>query len=197
MISYKDFIKLMEERGYTYKNQIMINESNSNIKTFQVKEQTIGKVLELSYPDNTIISACGKSHNGGCPDSYSINIECFNDKNKEPFQELHYSTKLTNNQHVIAELIVTKILNKDPNEIDPNYKDWQVYGNPMLKLINSTHPYEHIMWVGVYKLFSREFLDQSFNLNPNEMMIFYMINPDVDITKVRFSLKADILEKRD
>ncbi len=197
MISYKDYIRLMEKRGYAHNGcPTIIDESNPNIKTFSVQCLSIGKVLKLNCPDNMIMSICGDSHNGGCPYPYSINIQCLNDEDKEPFQDLHYSTKLTDNRHVAAELIITKILNKDPRDIDPNYKEWQVYGNPMLKLIGSTHPYEHVMWAGVYKIFSKEFLKQSFNLNPNEKMIFYVINPDVDIVKVKFNLKADILEKR-
>lgn len=184
----------MKGRGHTHDN-IIIDKSNPNIKTFSVSNLSIGKVLKLICPDNTIISACGKNHEGGCPNSYSVNIQCFNNDNQEPFQELHYSTRLTDNYHVAAELIVTKILNKNPNEIDPNYKDWQVYANPMLKVIGSENPYEHVMWAGVYKLFPKEFLNQSFNLNPNEKMIFYAINPNIDITNVKFNLRADIFTK--
>lgn len=39
MTPYKDFIGLMEKRGYTFKNSnpITIDESNPNIKTFPEK----------------------------------------------------------------------------------------------------------------------------------------------------------------
>lgn len=93
MILYKDFIKLMEERGYTYKNQI--DESNPNIKIFPVQEQTIGKTLEFQCPNNTIISARGKD---------ICNIKFSNQDNKEAFQDLHYSIALTKDYHVAMEI---------------------------------------------------------------------------------------------
>lgn len=199
MISYKDFIKLMEERGYTYKNQITIDESNSNVKIFPVKEQTIGKALELQCPNNIIISACGKDL--GCNNSYFCNIKFFNQDNKEAFQDLHYSIALTENYHVAMELVITKVMQKPPDQNNPDIQKYAHAVNPILKIINSDNPCEYPMWSGIYKLFSNNnidnnntFLNHSFNLYAGEKMIFYAINPDIDITKVRFELKADILE---
>ncbi len=195
MISYKDFIKLMEERGYTYKNQ-MIDESNPSIKIFPVQEQTIGKALEFQC--NTIISACGKDLNN----SYFCNIKFFNQDNKEAFQGIHYSTALTKDYHVAMELVVTKIMQKSPDQKNPDIQKYAHLVNPILKIINSDNPCEYPIWSGVYKLFSDNninndhiFLNNSFNLYSEEKMVFYAIKPDIDITKVKFNLKADVFEK--
>lgn len=193
MITYEEYIKKMEEKGYICKNDT-IYKSNPMIAIFNVEKGTTGKFLELTLPNDTIISACGKDHEGGCQGSYYCNIELFDEKDKQPFQDLHYSTKLTNTRYLAAEIVLTKILNKDPNQIDSNYKEWAIYNNPILELIKSKTPYEHVMWAGVYKIFSKEFLKTSFNLNNNEKMTFYAINPDIDITKISFELKADVLE---
>lgn len=198
MILYKDFIKLMEERGYTYKNQITIYESDSNIKIFPVKEQTIGKALEFQCHNNTIISACGKDLNN----SYFCNIKFFNQDNKEAFQDLHYSIALTKDYHVAMELVVTKIMQKSPDQNNPDIQKYAHLVNPILKIINSDNPCEYPIWSGVYKLFSDNninndhiFLNNSFNLYSEEKMVFYAIKPDIDITKVKFNLKADVFEK--
>ncbi len=199
MISYKDFIRLMEERGYVYKNQITIDESDSNVKIFPVKEQTIGRVLEFQCPNNTIISACGKDL--GCHDSYSCAIKFFNQEDKEAFQDLHYSTTLTEDYRLAMELMVTKIMQKSPDQNNPDIQKYSHLVNSILRIINSDNPYEYPMWSGVYKLFSNNnvnnnhiFLNNSFNLYSGEKMIFYAINPDIDITKIKFELKVDILE---
>lgn len=199
MILYKDFIRLMEERGYTYKNQITIDESNPSVKVFPVKEQTIGKSLEFQCPNNTIISACGKDL--GCNNSYFCNIKFFDQDNKEAFQDLHYSTALTEDYHVTMELVVTKVLQKSPDQNDPGIQKYAHVVNPILKIINSDNPCEYPMWSGIYKLFSNNsinndhvFLNNSFNLYAGEKMIFYTINPDMDIGKVKFNMRVDILE---
>lgn len=195
MILYKDYIKLMKERGYTHNGISTVYEYNPNIKTFSVKNQSVGKVLEFQCPNNTIISACGNTHKEGCPNSYSINIRCLNEDNKEPFQDLHCSTRITDNFHVIAELVVTKILTKEPDKNNLVMQKWLEDTNPVLKAVGIENSCEHMMWYGVYKLFSKEFLNTSFNLYSNEKMIFYVVNPDIDITKVKFGLKVDILER--
>lgn len=194
MISYKDYIELMERRGYVYNGPITINESNPNIKTFQIKSRSTGKILELECPKNTIISACGNTHEGGCPNSYSINIQYLNDNNDEPFQNLHYPTKITDSYYVIAELIVTKILTKEPDKNDTEMQEWLEKTNPVLKTMGIENSYEYLMWHGIYKLFHKEFLNTSFNLYPNEKMVFYANNPDIDITVIKFELKVDIFE---
>lgn len=199
MTSYKDFIKLMKSRGYILKHSVVIDESSPIIKTYPIKKLSIGKVLELECPKNTIISACGISH--GCNNGYHCNIKFFDDNDEEPFQEFHHSIPLTQNYHVAAELIVTKILQKPP---DPNNQDIQElakYVNPVLKIINSCNRCEYPIWGGIYKLFSPNsinnsqiFLNNSFNLYANEKMIFHVINPDIDITKTKLEMKVDLLE---
>ena len=196
MITYKDYIKRMEDKGYTYKNNnpILINESNSMIKTFTVEKGSIGKILELQCPNNVVISACGKTHESGCEKLYFCDIKCLNNDNDEPFQDLHHSTQLQG-KYVVTEIIVTKILRK---ESDKNYKkvrEWSEFVDPILKIIGSEDSREHVMWFGVYKLFRTDFLNTSFNLYENQKMIFYVNNPEIDITKVKFKMKIDILEK--
>lgn len=189
----------MESRGYIFKSSIIIDESNSVIKTYPVKKLSIGKVLELECPKNTIISACGRSHN--CDNEYYCNIKFFDDNNKEPFQEFHHSIPLTQNYHVAAELIVTKILQKPPDPNNQQIQELAKYVNPILKIINSNNCCEYPIWGGIYKLFSPNpinndqiFLNNSFNLYANEKMIFYAINPDIDIIKTKLDMKVDLLE---
>lgn len=196
MIPYKDFIEMMERRGYVLRDHIKINGHDLNIQTFSVKKRSIGKILELSCPSDTIISACGKTHPGEHNGTYSCEIRCFNEDGEEAFQDLHHSVPLTFNQHVIAELIVTKIMQKEPNKDDPNIQELSKYVNPILKIIGSNSPCEYPMWSGVYKLFSKDFLNNSFNLYSNEKIVFYAINPDIDITKVKFNIEVDILKNK-
>lgn len=195
MITYKDYIKRMEDKGYIYKNNspILIDESNPIIKTFTVKKGSIGKILELQCPNNSVISACGKTHEEGCEKLYFCDIKCFNDNNDEPFQDLHYSTQLQD-KHAVAEIITTKILKKEPDKNHTKVKEWSEFVNPILKMIGSDDPHEHVMWFGVYKLFRTDFLNTSFNLYENQKMILYITNPDIDITKVKFRMKIDIFE---
>ena len=192
MISYKEFIKRMEDRGYNHKGITTIDISDSNIRIFPVKKKTVGKFLELRCPNNTIISICGKNH--GCNNSYYCKVKCFNTNDKEPFRDLHYSTPLTPTYHVVIEMIVTKIMQKPPDQNNPEIQEWAKYVNPMLKLIDSEDPCEYPIWSGAYKIFPDSFLDNSFNLYSNEKMVFYVINSDIDIVKTKFELKADILE---
>lgn len=182
----------MKGRGYILKSPITIDESNPNIKTFPVKKDTIGKFLEFSCPNNTIISACGKTHPGDCNGSYySVNIKCFNEDNEESFQRDSYqSIPLTPDSQIVAEIIVTKILQK---ELDKNVQENSEINNAILKIIGSENPYEYPMRSGVYKFLSRDFLERSFNLHSNEKMIFYAINPDNDIIKTKLQMKVDVL----
>ena len=194
MITYKEFTDRMIEKGYTLvpSNSVTIDESNNMIKTFPIKKDTIGKILELRCPDNSIISLCGVEHNGGCHNSYVCDIKCTNDHNKEPFQETHYSTELKSNQHVVAEIIVTKILRKDPPLDNKKVKEWSETISPILKLIRSNNNREHVMWAGAYPKFNIEFIKTSFTLYGDQKMIFYINNPDIDITKVMLEMKVDI-----
>lgn len=197
MITYNEYIKKMEEKGYVYKdnNPIIINESNHMIKTFTVKKGSIGKILELQCPDNAVISICGETHEGGCEKSYSCGIKCFGKDSKEPFQGLHHSTELKRNNHVVAEIVLTKILYKEPPKGHKKIQEWQELITPILRMIKSESPFEHIMWTGAYKIFNTDFVSRSFNLYENQKMTFYIVNPDTDIEKVSFEMKADILEK--
>lgn len=198
MITYKDFIRLIESRGYTISNYpVTIDKSSHIVKTFPVKKETIGKVLELTCPENTIFSACGNNHEGGCEREYSVDIKCFGDDNTEPFQSLHHSTPLTKDYHVVSEIITTKILQKEPDKDNPQIQEWAKYVNPMLKIIGSENSCEYPMWNGVYKLFSKDFLNNSFNLYSGEKIIFYLVNPDIDIVYTKFNMKVDIFSKSD
>lgn len=195
MISYEDFIKLMEKRGYIHKNQIAIDESNPNIEIFPIKKHTIGKVLEFQCPDNIILSICGKNH--GCNNSYYCRISFFDHENRQPFQELHNAVPLTKNYNVVAEIITTKILQKSPDKNNTEIQKNAEIVSSILKIIGSDNPFEYPMWSGIYNLFSKDFLNNSLNLYPKEKIIFYAINPDIDIEKVTLEIKADIFEKSD
>jgi len=118
-----------------------------------------------------------------------------NNENKQPFQKVHHSTALTSKKHVVAEIIVTKILQQDPPLDNKKVKEWSETIGPILKIIKSDNNREHIMWVGAYPKFDPDFIKSSFTLYGGQKMTFYANNPDVDIDKVKFELKADILEK--
>lgn len=197
MITYKEYIKRMEEKGYIYRNKgpITIDETNSMIKTFTVGKGSVGKILEFQCPNNAVISVCGKSHDGGCEKSYLCDIKCFDNDDKEPFNELHSTTELNHNNHVVAEIVLTKILYHEPPKENKKVQEWSELISPILKMIMSENPCEHVMYVGTYNLFSTDFLKTSFNLYENQKMTFYIVNPDIDIEKVKFNLRADILEK--
>lgn len=197
MIVYKEFVDRMIEKGYIYKNNgpITIDESNNMIKTFPIEKGSIGKILELQCPDNSIVALCGTEHNGGCHNSYICNIECTNNDNKQPFQEIHYSTALTNAKHVVAEIIVTKILQQDPPLDNKKVQEWSKTAGPILKLIGSSNHREHVMWAGAYPKFDSEFVKISFTLYGGQKMILYANNPNVDIDKVKFNISLDIFEK--
>lgn len=186
----------METRGYTLRadNPVDIHELSPGVYTFSVKKDDIGKFLEIDCLHNTIISACGKNHPGGYSDSYSINIRCMDNDDKEPFQEFHQCSILTKDRHIVSDIIVTKILQKEINQNDKNIQEWSKLANPILKIIGSKDPCEYPMWTGNYKLFHKEFLNDSFNLYANEKIIFYIIKPNIDIVKVKFNMKVDILE---
>jgi len=137
MITYKEFIDRMIEKGYIHKNNepVAIDESNNMIKIFHVKKEKIGKILELQVPDNSIVALCGTEHNGGCHNSYICDIKCTNNKDEQPFQEEHNSTEITRTKHVVAEIIVTKILQQDPPLDNKKVKEWSKTAGPILKLI--------------------------------------------------------------
>ncbi len=198
MITYKEFIAKMIEKGYAHKNNDPINISNSDIvKLFNVGKGQTGKIIEFSCPENQIISLCGTTHEGGCNNEYVCNIKCYDNYNNEPFQDLHYSTELTKDKHVIAEIIVTKILRNDPPTQYKKVKEWPETISPILKLIGLDNNREHIMWIGAYPKFDSEFNKTSFTLYGNQKMTFYVHNPDVDITKIEFNLGVDIFELKD
>ncbi len=197
MITYKEFVDKMIEKGYIYKNNepTKIDESSNMIETFSIKKREIGKVLELQVPDKSIVALCGTEHDGGCYNSYMCNMKCTNIEDKQPFQEEHNSTEITRTKHVLAEIIVTKILQQDPPLDNKKVKEWSEIAGPILKLIKSNNNREHVMWLGAYPKFDSEFIKTSFTLYGSQKMIFYMNNPDVDIERVEFEIKADIFEK--
>ena len=194
MITYKEFIDRMIEKGYTLSpnNPITIDESDNMINIFSVKKDTIDKILELQCPDNSVIALCGTEHNGGCHNSYICDIRCTNDRNEQPFQGVHNSTELTRTKHVVAEIIATKILRHDPPLDNKKVKEWSDTVSPILKLIRSNNNREHVMWAGAYPKFNTEFIKTSFTLYGGQKMIFYVNSPDIDIMKVMLEMKADM-----
>lgn len=198
MITYEEFIAKMIEKGYVHKNDTPINIGDSNIvKTFSINKEQTGKIIEFSCPENQIISLCGTEHEGGCRNEYICNIRCCDNHNNEPFQEFHHSTGLTRDKHVLAEIIVTKILRNDPPVQHTKVREWSETISPILKLIGSSNNREHIMWVGAYPKFNSEFNKISFTLYGNQKMTFYAHNPNTDITKIDFRFDVDIFEQND
>ncbi len=197
MKTYQEFIDRMIEKGYTLvsNNPVTIDESNSIIKTFPTKKNTVCKILELECPCNSAMALCGTEHNGGCHNSYICNIKCIDNEDKQPFQETHNSTALTSTKHVVAEIIVTKILQQDPPLDNKKVKEWSETISPILKLIRSNNNREHVMWMGAYPKFNTEFIKTSFTLYGGQKMIFYTNNPDIDIDKIKFNISLDIFEK--
>ena len=199
MITYKEFIEKMIEKGYTHKDNNPVNIANNNgmIKKFHINKGQTGKIIEFSCPENQIISLCGTTHEGGCHNEYMCNIKCYDNHDNEPFQKLHYSTGLTKDKHVLAEIIVTKILRNDPPIQYEKVREWSETIKPILKLIGSNNNREHVMWIGGYGVFSSEFNKTSFTLYSNQKMTFYIHNPDTDITKIDFKFNVDIFERED
>lgn len=197
MITYREFIDKMIEKGYTLvpESPITIDNSSDMIKTFSAKKGTVNKILYLQCPDNFIIALCGTEHNGGCHNSYMCDIKCTNNEGKQPFQETHYSTALKSTKHVVAEIIVTKILRQDPPLDNKKVKEWLETAGPILKLIGSKNSREHVMWIGAYPKFDSEFIKTSFTLYGGQKMTLYINDPDIDITKVDIEMKVDIFEK--
>lgn len=196
MITYKEFIDKMVENGYVYNhNPVTISDKDNNIiSTFSADKGKTDKIIEVNCPDNQIMALCGTTHSGGCNKEYLCHIKCYDDQNNEPFQGLHYSTELNKNYHVLAEIIVTKILRNDPPTQYKKVKEWSDTISPILKLIGSDNNREHVMWTGAYSKFSPEFNKTSFTLYGGQKMTFYINNPDIDIKKIDFKLDVDIFE---
>lgn len=195
-ITYKDFIRRMKEKGYTASQfPVLIRSFCDYIKTFPVKKGTIGKILELACPDNTIISVCGKNQEDGSEREYSAELECWSDDDRRPFQNLRHLIEPTRNYHIITEIIVTKILQKESDNNDPKIHKLLDCINPILKIIGSNNTCEYPIWSGAYKFFSGDFLNNSFNLYSGEKMIFYAIDPDIDIDETILTMRVDILKQ--
>lgn len=200
MITYKEFIEKMQENGYVYNdNPVSISNNIADNKIFSenifsVGKGLTGKIIQFDCPKNQIIALCGSTHLGGCDRSYPCFIKCYNNQGNEPFQGLHHSTELTKNQHVIAEIIVTKILRNDPPIQYEKVKEWSEKINPILKLIGSTNNREHVMWVGAYNVFDSEFNKNSFTLYGGQKITFYINRPDIDITRTEFEFNVDVFE---
>lgn len=197
MITYKEFVDKMIEKGYTLNKEspTIINNKNDMISTYSVKKGQIGKIVELNCPENQIIALCGTTHIGGCEDEYFCNVKCYNTDNDEPFQDRHNSTALDESNHVVAEIIVTKILQKEAPKDNKKVQDWSEKIAPILKLIKSKDSLEHIMLTCAYPILNSEFTKTSFTLYGGQKMTFYINDPDIDVERVEFEMKADIFEK--
>ena len=196
MIPYKEFIDRMIEKGYEYIDgkPTIIDETNDMIKTFPIKKAKTNKVLELLCPNDSIVALCGTQHNGGCDNTYVCDIICTDNKGQQPFQEIHHSTELTSTKHVVAEIIVTKILLQDPPLDNKKVEEWSETSGPILKLIGSKNNREHVMWVGAYPKFNSEFIKTSFTLYGDQKMTFYLNDPGIDIEKVKLDMTIDIFK---
>lgn len=193
MITYEDFIKVMEEKGNTFTHKRI---DNGMMKIFPLKKDKTGKFLELICHGDDILALCGTEHVGGCANSYLCNIKLTNNNDDEPFQKMHQTTVMKRNQHVVAEIVVTKILQQEPPLDNKKVKEWSEKIAPILQLIGSENRREHVMWVGAYPKFNSEFIKNSFTLYGGQKMIFYAVNPDIDITNIIFEMEADIFSKK-
>jgi hypothetical protein len=197
MITYKEFVNKMIEKGYKLKKESPITISNKDnmISTHSVKKGQIGKIVELRCPENQIIALCGTTHIGGCDNEYLCNVKCYNTDNDEPFEESHSSTALSEHEHVLAEVIITKILQKEAPKDNKKVKEWSEKIGPILKLIKSDNSLEHVMLTCAYSILSAEFTKSSFTLYGGQKMTFYINGPDIDIERIEFEMKADIFER--
>lgn len=198
MISYKEFIDLMEGRGYVLANNIKnIYEISTEVKTFSIKKGSIGKILEIECPNNIIIGICGKNQLeiNNNERSYYCNIKCFDENGKEPFQDFHRCITLTSDRHTIIDIVITKVMQKGVDKNDEDTQKSLKLLNPILNLIESKDPNEYVTWTGNYKILYRDFINDNFNLYGGDKIIFYAIKPDIDIDRVTLDMKVDILEK--
>lgn len=196
MITYKEFIEKMKEKGFVYKNNSPTLVNGSIVKTFSVEKGTIGKIAELSCPKNTILSLCGQDM--GCK-NYTCSLKCFDNDENEPFAKQHksyilYIDKDNISKGSVMDIVVTKVV-KDENSKKISRADDYSMLTTVMKMIKSNNLLEYPMLMGTYQKIPEYLVKNSFNLYQNEKIILYALEPDTDIIKTDFKMTLDVLVK--
>jgi hypothetical protein len=196
MITYKEFIEKMKEKGFVYENDSPILVNGNMVNTFPLEKGMTGKIAELSCPKDTILSMCGQDM--GC-NNYKCLLKCCDSGGNEPFSKEHkayvlYTDKDNNSKGSIMDIVVTKVVKDEKSK---KISDADSY--PMLKtvmnMIKSNNNLEYPILMGMYKKIPESLVKKSFNLYPNEKIIVYALEPDIDIVKTDFEIELDILNK--
>lgn len=186
----------MEKDNYFRKNNdsIILDDSDSIFTKYVVRKDTIGKFLELVCPADTIITCCGRKMN--CDKEYKFGIKCHDDNLKEPFNNpfrssILVSEKTRESPEVIInyQMVITKIGNKT-HEVPSG---WEEMITNVLKIIDSNNPKEYPLWSGAYKAIYG-FYDNGLFLEGGQKLVFYAVNPDVDIKSMELKMEVDIFE---
>lgn len=192
---YNEFVEKMKKDGYIRKNNdaIHIDDSNIIITKYRVKKDTIGKFLELSCPNNTIITHCGDRMN--CGKKYEFRIKCYDENMKEPFSNplrssllLSKKTKKLPGLIVNYQIIITKIGERFYN-LEPG---WEKYVKMALRIIDSQNPNEYPLYSGEYMTMN---LALGIYLEEGQKLVFYAIEPERDIKNIDLKMDIDIFEK--
>lgn len=203
MISYIDFIKRMEEKGFVHKNNlpIMLDENSQMVKTFILEKGETGKILELTCPENTVISLCGDDlKTDSVHSDYTCTLKCFDHEGNEPFLKDHkgyilYVDPSDNRPKGSAiDIVITKVVKDEQAKNIAGVNNCLQLTESVMRLIKSDNPLEYPMIVGIYQKITEYLTMKSFNLYPTEKMIFYALEPDINITKVKFEIIVDIFE---
>ena len=194
---YNEFIEKMKKDNYIRKNNdsIILDESNLMLTKHVVKKDTIGKFLELTCPDNIIITFCGRKMN--CDKKYEFKIKCYDENLKQPFSNIFRSSFLISKKTqefpgimINYQMVITKIGNKISKIESP----WEKIIGNTLKIINSKNPNEYPLWSGNYFAIDSFFYNGSC-LKSGEKLVFYAVNPDIDIKNIDLKMEVDIFEK--
>ena len=197
-LTYREFIGKMEKDNYIRKNNdsIILDDSYPIFAKYIVKKDTIGKFLELVCPDKTIITFCGRKMN--CDKKYEFKIKCYDKVLKEPFGNPFRSSLLVSEKTkefpgimVNYQIVITKMGNKII-EIEPGWE--KIIGNT-LKIINSKSSNEYPLWSGAYEIIEQSAFDHGLYLESGQKLLFYAVNPDINIENIGLKMEVDIFEK--
>lgn len=207
MISYIDFIKRMEEKGFVYKSNLptTLDENNHMVKTFTLEKGETGKILELTCPEHTVLSLCGDdlktdSIRSNPNSDYICTLKCFDNEGNEPFMKDHkgYILYVDPNDNrpkgSAIDIVITKVVKDEQAKNLAGVNNCLQLTESVMRLIKSNNPLEYPMIVGIYQKITEHLTMKSFNLYPTEKIIFYVLEPDINITKIKFEINMDIFE---
>lgn len=192
---YQKFMQKMKKDNFIRKNNgsTIIVDSDSIFTKYIVRKGSTGIFLELICPDNSFITYCGRN----CDEEYELKIKCYDDALKEPFDNPFLSSKLTlesteESPGIIInyQIVITKI----GNRIHEIPSGWEKMTKSVLKIIDSKNPKEYPLWSGPYKAI-HHFYNNGLFLESGQRLIFYAVEPDVDIKNIELKMEVDIFEK--